>query len=264
MQGGNGTLSAEKSKSWTVGFAMQPTANWTVGVDWWDYYIKDSISVIGEQSIFADPTKYANLYVRCSQASPALQASLGACNTPGGDPLAYVINTFLNLGDVSTNGVDVSVAYNSGPTSAGRFNASLRGTYVNKYEFQVEPGGIWYNPVGNYNPQFAGPVIRYQQILTFGWDTGPWSTLLSNRYQSGYLDQNGANQGRTVNSYSTFDVSVSYTGFKGVTLQAGILNLLDQDPPFTNQTSRFQARGYDDRFSNPLGRTWQVSGRYEF
>jgi hypothetical protein len=41
------------------------------------------------------------------------------------------------------------------------------------------------------------------------------------------------------------------------------LNLFDTNPPFTNQVSRFQARGYDDRFHNPLGRTFLLSVRYE-
>lgn len=272
LQGGNAGLTAESSKAWTVGFVLQPTNHLTLGLDYWEYKIKDSISTIGEQSIFADPAKYANLFVRCSQAPADRRAAIGACQIPGGDPLAYVINTFLNLGDIKTTGIDLQATVNSGPTSVGRFTASLRGTYITKYEFQIEPGGVWFNPLGNYSPQFDGPVIRYQQVVTVGWEQGPWSALISNRYLNGYLDQNAQGapfnvapfNNRTVGEYSVFDVSVSYTGVKGMTLQAGILNVFDQDPPFTNQVRRFQARGYDDRFHNPLGRTYQVSARYEF
>jgi hypothetical protein len=32
----------------------------------------------------------------------------------------------------------------------------------------------------------------------------------------------------------------------------------------SRETARFQARAYDDRFSNPLGRTWTLGARYEF
>jgi len=273
LQGGNTGLTAETSKAWTLGMVLQPTPQFSFGFDYWKYKIKDSISTIGEQSIFADPTKYAGLFVRCSQATPVQQNAIGACQNPGPvDPLAYVINTFLNLGDVKTSGIDLQANANSGPTSSGRFNLSYRGTYITKYEFQVEPRGTWFNPLGAYNAQFAGPVIRYQQVVTLGWELGPWSTLVSNRYLNGYKDQNS--QGapfnvapfntRSVGEYSVFDVSVSYTGIKGMTLQAGLLNAFDTDPPFTNQVGRFQARGYDDRFANPLGRTYQVSARYEF
>lgn len=270
--GGNTDLKPEESKAWSLGLVLQPTANLSFGIDYWNYHIQDSISTVGEQSVFADPAKYAALYVRCSQADPARRAAIGACQIAGGDPLAYILDTFQNLGDVKTTGVDLQANVSSGPTSVGTFRASYRGTYITKYEFQVEPGGVFFNPVGRYKAQFAGPVIRYQQVINATWDTGPWSTTVTNRYLNGYWDQNS--QGAPFNvapfnrnkvgEYSIFDVSVSYTGIKGMTLQAGILNVFDQDPPFTNQVGRFQARGYDDRFHNPLGRTYQVSARYEF
>ena len=59
-------------------------------------------------------------------------------------------------------------------------------------------------------------------------------------------------------------MSFAYSGFKGLVLRAGGLNVFDEDPPFTNQTARFQARGYDDRIHNPLGRAWVLGASYEF
>ncbi len=272
LQGGNAGLTAEESKAWTIGMVLQPSKQFSIGFDYWNYHLKTQISTIGEQTIFADPTKYAALFVRCSQASPARQLAIGACQTPGGDPLAYIINTFLNLGDTKITGVDWQANFNSGSTPSGRFTASVRGSYFKTYRFQVEPAGAWFRPLGNYSPQFGGPVIRYSHVATAGWEKGNWSTLVTNRWQSGYRDQNA--QGAPFNvapfntnrvgEYSLFDVSVSYTGVKNLTLQAGILNAFDSDPPFTNQVARFQARGYDDRFHNPLGRTYQVSAKYEF
>lgn len=267
LTGGNASLTAEESKSWTVGFVLQPVDNFSFGLDYWRYYVKNAIRTIGEQSVFADPVKYASLYIRCSQAPADRRAAIGACNTPGGDPLAYILDTDANLGDARTEGVDLQVNWASGATPYGRFTGSVRGSYVSKYEFQTEPGGRWFNPVGNYNAQFSGPVIRYQQVATFGWEGQAFSGLLTNRFIKGYRDQNTVPAPFNTNSvgdYSVFDVSVSYRGIKGLTLQAGVLNLLDKDPPFTNQTSRFQARGYDDRFHNPLGRTYQVSAKYQF
>lgn len=270
LTGGNTELKAEESRAWTVGLVVQPTPSFSVGFDYWSYYIKSSISTVGEQSVFADPVKYANLFVRCSQAPAARQQAIGACQIPGGDPLAYILDTNQNLGDVETNGVDIQANWNSGATSVGRFAVSLRGTYVNKYKFQVEPQGTWYNPNGSYSPQFAGPVIRYQQLIGMNWDQGPWSANLTYKFQKGYTDQNAqsapftAFNNRQVQDYGIFDVGFSYSGIKGLTLSAGVLNLLDTDPPFTNQLGRFQARGYDDRFHNPLGRTYKVSARYSF
>ena len=270
--GGNDKLEPEKSTAWTIGVLLKPTKQLSFGIDYWDYHLKTKIETPGEQTVFADPAKYASYFVRCSQASAARRNAIGACQTPGGDPLAYILDTFANLGDTKTSGIDLKANWTSGATANGRFTASLQGSYVFSYEFQVEPDGKWFDPLGNYNPQFAGPVIRYQQLATVGWDVGAWSTLLSNRFQSGYRDQNS--QGAPFNvapfntnevgSYSIFDLSVTYTGIKNLTLQAGVLNLLNTDPPFTNQTGRFQARGYDDRFHNPLGRAYRLSAKYEF
>ena len=273
IQGGNTTLKPEKSKAWSAGFVVSPNNMLSFGLDYWNYEIRDSISTIGEQSIFADPTKYASLFQRCSQVDAAQQAAIGACQNAGtADPLAYILNTFQNLGDVKTNGWDGQVSFNLGATPLGRLNATYRGTYVSKYEFQIEPGGPFFNPLGNYSAQFAGPVIRYQHIITIGLQGQSWSTLISNRHVNGYRDQNS--QGapfnvapfntNTVGKYSVVDLSVSWTGIKGLTVQGGVLNVMDTDPPFTNQVGRFQARGYDDRFHNPLGRTWQASMKYDF
>ena len=113
-------------------------------------------------------------------------------------------------------------------------------------------------------------MIRYQQVTTIGWQQNVWSGNLFHRFLSGYRDQNGASsvapafRDNRVQDYSIFDLSVSYSGFKGITLRGGILNVLDTDPPFSNQSSRFNARGYDDQWSNPLGRTYVLAASYTF
>lgn len=274
LTGGNDKLQPETSKSWTIGVVVQPLPSLSLGVDFWSYLLQDSVSTLGEQTIFGDPVKYAGLFVRCSQAPAARQAAIGACRNPvaGRDALAYILETNQNLGDTKTEGADITVNWNSGATSYGRFNASLRSSYVRKYEFQVEPDGRWFDPLGNYNAQFGGPVIRYTQVIRVNWDLASWGLSVGNRHISGYRDQN--TQGAPFNvapfntnevgSYNITDASVTWRGIKGLTLSLGVENLLDQDPPFTNQAGRFQARAYDDRFHNPLGRAYRMSAKYEF
>lgn len=267
LQGGNTGLTPEESDAWTIGFVFQPVPQVSFSVDYWDYTVTNNISVIGETAIFADPTKYSNLFVRCSQADPARIPTIPGCNQPGGDPLAYIINTNLNLGDTKTNGFDFQLNWNPAATQYGRFSFTWRGTYITKYEFQIEPGGVWYNPVANYNPQFGGPVQRFRHVTSLGWEMNAWNAGLIYNWSSGYKDQNLVpapwNQ-NTVGNYGIFNLSVGYKGIKGLTIAGGILNVLDTDPPFTNQVSRFQSRAYDDRFHNPLGRTWTLAARYEF
>jgi len=273
LQGGNPDLTPEESSAWTIGFILQPTPQISFGVDYWDYTVTNNIGVIGDPAIFGNPVRYANLYVRCSQADPARIPTIPGCNIPGGDPLAYVINTNLNLGDTKTSGFDFQFNWNPSATEYGRFALNWRGTYVTKYEFQIEPSGVWFNPVGNYNRRFTddggspGPVIRFKQVLTVGWEMNAWNAGVTWTHTQGYKDSNNVPapwNDNSVGNYNLWDLSVGYTGVKGLSLRAGVLNLLDEDPPFTNQTARFQARAYDDRFHNPLGRTWVLSARYEF
>jgi len=269
LQGGNATLKPEESNAWTVGFVLQPVPQVSFSADYWDYKITTNISTIGETAIFGDTNKYANLFVRCSQADAALKPTIPGCQQPGGDPLAYIINTFLNLGDTRTSGWDFQLNWNPTATEYGRFSLNWRATYVTKYEFQLEPNGTWYNPVGNYNAQFDGPVQRFRQVINLGWEYSAWNANLIYNYSSGYKDQNPSSipapyNDNYVGDYGIFNLSVGYTGIKGLKLSLGVLNLLDTDPPYSNQTRRFQARSYDDRFANPLGRTWTIGARYEF
>ena len=274
LQGGNTGLTPEESTAWTVGFVLQPIPEVSFSVDYWDYEVTNNISTIGDATVMGNPAKYADLIVRCSQADPARKPLIPNCNQPGGDPIAYIVNVNQNLGDTVTSGFDFQLNWAPGATPYGRFNVNWRGTYTTKYEFQKEKGGQWYNPVGRYLPEFTdiggspGPYIRFKQIINLGWEMNAYSANLLYRYSSGYRDSN-ANipapyNDNTVGAYGIYDLSLAYSGFKGLVLRAGVLNLLDEDPPFTNQTARFQARAYDDRIHNPLGRTWVLGASYEF
>ncbi len=65
--------------------------------------------------------------------------------------------------------------------------------------------------------------------------------------------------------YETFDAQVQYTGFKNLAFTAGVRNLLNRPPPYTNaggQTS-FQA-GYDPQYADPRGRFLYLGATYAF
>ena len=64
-------------------------------------------------------------------------------------------------------------------------------------------------------------------------------------------------------SYSIFDASVTWTGVKNLSLTAGINNLFDTDPPLSGQNTTFQ-RGYDPRFTDPIGRSFMLRAAYKF
>jgi iron complex outermembrane receptor protein len=93
-----------------------------------------------------------------------------------------------------------------------------------------------------------------------------WSVGLLNRYSQGYWDENTAVAPafyNKVGSVNTWDLSVTWTGVKNLSITAGVLNMFNQDPPYSNQGSGFQV-GYDYRNASPIGRALLLRGTYTF
>ncbi len=258
------SVKPEKSNTWTFGLVFEPVPSVTLGIDYWNITVKDLISPLPEQAIFRDPTKYAGKFVRCSQLpagpGPGINRSdIDVClNFPSFDPIAFVDNPFENLGKLKTSGIDLSAAWRTGSTPYGNFGLGFDGTYVTEYKYQREKGGTFIDALGRYSD--SAPVFRWQHVLSINWRIGPWSTTFAQRYKSGYTDQDESNR---VGSYVLHDVAVSWTGVKNLTLTAGINNLFDKDPPESLQVSTSH-RGYDPRFTDPLGRSFAILAAYRF
>jgi iron complex outermembrane receptor protein len=111
----------------------------------------------------------------------------------------------------------------------------------------------------------GGPIFRWQQTINLNWTRGAWGAGLAHRYKSGYEDENGVAPRfhNRVRAYHTMDVHGSWQPQQAMTLTAGIRNLLDRDPPFSNQDNTTQL-GYDPRFTDPLGRTVYLRASYSF
>jgi len=246
--GGNPDLSPERSRTHSAGIVLEPTQNLTVSLDYWNIRLKDQISGLAEQTVFGNFEKYRDLFVY----------------NAAGTQLQYVLLITDNLGEVKTRGLDLSVAYRMPRTRFGNFSANLDGTYVNKYDYQNEPGGPFTENAGRYAD--ATPVFRWRHNLLFSLARGDWSFNLSNRYMSHYVDQNAAVAPEFFNNvghYSTWSISTTYSGNKTAELTAGIKNLFDEKPPFTNQVTNFQL-GYDPRYTDPLGATVYMRLTYRF
>jgi muramoyltetrapeptide carboxypeptidase LdcA involved in peptidoglycan recycling len=69
-----------------------------------------------------------------------------------------------------------------------------------------------------------------------------------------------------VKAYSIFNASVNYTGFKNLTLTAGIKNLFDQDQPFavTYDSNSGAGSTWEPRVADPRGRSYTLQANYKF
>ncbi|MEI8031613.1 MAG: TonB-dependent receptor [Comamonadaceae bacterium] len=264
LAGGNPALKPEKSKTFTFGVAFEPVKNFTASVDYWNVRMTDSISGFPEQAIFADPSKYATRYMRCSQLSADVQSNLDRCANEwaNSNALGYVIGLTDNLGDVRTDGFDFAAGY--GFTSgASRFNLNWEATYVRSYEYQHTSGDAFIQNVGKYSD--SSPVLRWVHNFGANWKTGDFLTTVNVGYKSGYTDQNAVDPQyvNEVKSYTVTDVAVTWSGIKHTKLTFGVKNLFDVAPPFSNQGTTFQ-KGYDPRLTDAAGRTLLVRANVSF
>ena len=116
-----------------------------------------------------------------------------------------------------------------------------------------------------------GVVQRWRHTISMDWDNGPLSATLSNTFSSGYHDQNSAistDDGSVVApnkvaSYSLWDLTGAWQIDKNFKLRAGIQNMFDRSPPFSNQAYYFLS-GYDPTYTDPRGRRFFASANYAF
>jgi iron complex outermembrane recepter protein len=267
LVGGNRDLDPEESTALSVGFQLRPFDDFVFGIDYWEYEVEATIAPLSESAIFADPAKYADMFIRCSALPAAEQAIVPDCiNIVSGDPLAYILNTTENLGETHTSGFDAIIDWSHELGGLGRLGLTYRGTYVSEYEFQREPGGLFFSRAGQYLD--GSPVMRYAHFATLWWERGDWGTRLTNRHKSAYQDCNAQCQiaaqfFNEVEENSLWDVSFTYGGLAGLSLSLTVLNVLDEEPPFSNKTAGISV-AFDDRYADPLLRTYLVSATYKF
>jgi iron complex outermembrane receptor protein len=226
---------------------FEPTNAVSVSLDYFNIKIRNKIGTVSESTIFNNYEKYASYFVYSAD----------------GKTLQYVNAVLDNLGEVHTSGIDTTLRWKLPRSAAGDFAFVFDGTWVHSYKYQNETGGEFVENVGVYGD--SNPVFRWKHNATINWKRGVWSASLSNKFLSGYEDQNDVDDEykHKVRAYSTFSLSGSYAGFKNTDLTVGVKNLFDTNPPYTNQGTTFQS-GYDPRYTDPLGRTFYVKATYKF
>ena len=249
----NPNLKPETSKQFSLGAVLEAAPGLTLTADYWNIEKKDVISTLGEQIIVDSPDKYNGKYIVR-------------------DADGYISNILLqkeNQGRLRTSGLDLAADYRSAATSIGRFSVNASGTVVFKYDRQFGPLEQDRSNLGLFlNDQV---IQKWRHRISFGWDVGQASITLANQYSSSYTDQNTTYDpvadtllpSRRVKAYSLWDLTANLSLSKQLKLRAGMLNVLNTAPPFSNQAYYFLA-GYDPTYTDPRGRSAFVSVNYSF
>ena len=249
----NPNLKPEKSAQFSLGLVFEASKDLSFSVDYWNITKKDVISTLGEQIIVDSPDKYNGKYIQRD-----------------GD--GFITNIILqkeNQGRLKTSGLDLGFDYKGAATPVGRFSAGMTGTLVLKYDRQFGPLEGYRSNLGLFlNDQV---IQKWRHRISFGWDQGPFGLTLANQFSSGYTDQNTTYDPvantllptRKVKAYSLWDLTGSWNLNKQLRVRAGVLNLLNTAPPFSNQAYYFLA-GYDPTYTDPRGRSVYASVSYSF
>jgi iron complex outermembrane receptor protein len=241
----NSNLKPEKSKQFSLGIVFEPVSGASLSADYWNIRKTDVISDLNAKTILADPVRYAAYITRDADDYPTVRL------------------TDENQGQLRTSGVDLEASVRGIDTPAGRLGASFTGTYIMEYKRQF---GAQEPLVSNAGRFLNDQVIqRWRHRIAFDWDNGPFAATLGNTYYSSYTDDNylpDVAPGK-VKAYSLWDLSASWKATKALQLRLGILNLLNTDPPFSNQSYYFLST-YDPTYTDPRGRTFYASLNYSF
>ena len=253
-QGSNPNLTPEKSKQWTVGFVVSPT-NWlSMSVDLWEIKRTDIIYELTPQQVIANYLTFPEALVRGTD---------GRLDGPGG----YIRAGFVNADGDITRGVDVNLKAN-GKLANGNWNVNVDGTYMDSHRSRIFASQPFVETVGKWNSRDL--FVRWKHQASFTYSQGPWAGTLSQSYTMGYKDEvplgvvpPGFNP--DVKSYTLYNLALTYTGMKNLTVTAGVKNLLNTDPPFTAHNLDFAAgAGWDPRVADPRGRAYTLRVNYKF
>ena len=237
---GNVDLAPEESTSFFMGAVAEPSKNFTVGVDYWKYDMSNVISY-DTQYILDNEAAFPGVVVR---GAPVIVGDPG--------PILSINDIYRNVAKIETDGFDVDLKY-VWLTDTGSVMLRSLTSRTLSYKRQFSPGSGLDNELG----EFRNPKIK--SVLTLAWQGGDYGASLTGNYIGGHQDRN-YNLSHDIDSYTTWDTQFAYLGWKGSKLTIGIKNLLDEDPPFSNNDNL----GYDYTMYDPTGRFYYASINHQF
>jgi iron complex outermembrane receptor protein len=249
FRGGNAQLKPEESNNYTWGIVLEPVEGLSMSLDAWRIDLKETIGLPSVSRLLAREA--------ANKGDPlVIRGAATAAETAAGIPgaIEYISLQYNNLGRTVLRGIDVDAEYKWRTAELGRFGVRAVMSYLDSYKAQSEPGAPLVEYIG------TDDLPRFRMNTSFKWTTGPWEATWGYRFVGSYLHGFQATGRDKVRPEEYHDLSVSYTGIKKLTLNAGIRNVFDREPAFSNAESQSYSYSYGD----PRGRSFWLSGTYKF
>lgn len=237
LGGGNRNLRPETADTITAGFVLTPRSlrNFSLSVDYYKIKVKDYIGALDASLIIS----------QCAETGDAYYCGLFNRDPRSGAIFGqngYIVSTTLNTGYLKTSGIDITADYTFGIGKMGRFNVNMVGTWLDKQVAQPLPGLGSYDCKGLFGYTCGQPSPEWRHVARFTW-MAPSDTVLSLSWRHiggtklSSLSDNAALSGtpsvinRKIDDYNYFDLSLTQSIGKQLTLRAGMNNMFDKDPP---------------------------------
>jgi iron complex outermembrane recepter protein len=238
--GGNPGLTPEIADTYTYGVVFQPTfvPNLVASVDYYRIVIKNTIESLTSNTVVNN----------CGlTGSPALCNLIHRGVGTGSlwfNNADYINTQEVNIGVVSTQGLDLASHYSLDIGPAGKLGFTLSGTRVLNFLTQPLPTGGAYDCVGYFGTTCGAPTPAWRHVLNTTW-ASPWAGLdvtarwrylgpvTSDRVsQDPQLAQTYFAPTAHIGGYSYIDLSASIPiPSTGISFRVGVNNLADKAPP---------------------------------
>ncbi|WP_295952618.1 TonB-dependent receptor [uncultured Xanthomonas sp.] len=256
----NPALKPEESKSYSVGFVLQPTSTTSLTVDGWEIKRTNEIA----QGSTADAIAAGNV-LRDSN-------NIGGVANSG---TILAVNTgYVNANSSRVRGIDTDIrqTFEIGP---GQLELDAQWSHLLKFE-RTE-GDTTVDYVGTHgNCDVTNCIGTPQDRINFGttWKQGSWSVSgvvnyidsIENKdrrggdYQAFYADGTPV---KKIASFTTFDLSGRWNITEAFELNASVQNVFDRIAPLDPTT--YGAVNYNPlHFSGAIGRYFTVGAKYTF
>jgi iron complex outermembrane receptor protein len=250
-------LSAEKSKSYTLGIIAEPMRGLNATLDYYKIEVNNQIVTAAGN----DPN-YVPSFVRGPVTPLDIATGVGtgtAVGTPAVGPIIYAVSPYENIGTTKTSGLELDLGYRWRlPSDMGVLRANINAAHTFSYLTEVR-GGVSYQLAGTQGPSsISGATGSPKDRANFklGWSRGPLDVTGTVNYTSSFstldpslgatdcassaLDVGGRRYFQNlpqpgvyceVSSFVTTDLNVMYKLSDNLTLKGSILNLFDRQPP---------------------------------
>ncbi len=245
LQGGNPDLKPERGDTYTLGVNLRPAAlpNFTGSIDYYHIKMKNLVGALDAQVIMSnclttgDPTF-------CSQLSRhPISGTLNGASVAGG---GYIIQTNVNIGAGTLDGIDLQSTYKFDLGDHGSVRVMLNGAYQLKNTTTNIPGGGTYDCAGLFGATCQTVNPKWRHSLRGSWDMMndlslalTWRFLGSSRQDNNDSDPllfesalgDVAIFRAKLPAVSYLDLTGTWDVSRNLQVRLGMNNLFDKDPP---------------------------------